>query len=72
MYADADLLCPLLTESEVAFLVALADADDKSVCAGEVGVAVVWDEDRQVVEFGKFPIKLPVFDSDVSGVIWKE
>lgn len=72
MYADANLLCPLLTEGEVAFLIALADTDDQGVCAGEVRVAVVWDEDRQVVEFGQFPIELSIFDSDVSRVVWKK
>lgn len=72
MYADTDLLCSLLTESEVAFLVALADTDDQSVCAGEVRVAVVRDEHGQVVEFGEFPVELSVLDGDVSGVVCKK
>lgn len=72
LYTNSNLFSSFLTKSEVAFFIALADTDNKCVCAAEVRIAIVWDDDRQVVDFGKFTIKLSILDSDISCVIWKK
>lgn len=69
--ADACLGCHSFAEGELAIFIALAHSYGQCASAREAWAPIVRDEHWQHVDLGLLPVKLPILDGDIGGVICK-